>query len=203
MALTQRERKIVVLTGVVLGALGLYQYVITPYADARAAVQKESTKVSSDMSAARRTFREQRDKEREWKEMLSGGLKSDAYEAEQQMLYDVGNWARESGLAVQNRSPERVARSDRTQIIRLRLTGTGTTASVAKLLRKVETAAVPLKVEEMNLNAPKDGIDSLTVNLTVSTIWVRPEDKAAEGQRPAPAGAAQPPRRGPAAGEDL
>lgn len=196
MALTQREKKIVVLTGVVLGSLGIYQYVLTPYVDARAEVGKEMTKVQADVSAGRKTLRKQAESEKQWSDMVNGGLKADPYEAEQQMLYDVGDWAREAGLAVQNRAPERVARSDRTQIVRLRLTGTGSTAAVAKLLHKVEMSPVPLKVEEMNLNAPKEGQDSLTVNLTVSTIWVRPEGAAPEGQRPAAPAGAQPPRRG-------
>jgi hypothetical protein len=70
--------------------------------------------------------------------------------------------------------PQRVAQKDRTQIVRLRVTGTGTTASVAKLLSKVESSAIPVKVDEFTLTSRSQGNDDLSLIMTVSTIWIRP-----------------------------
>jgi len=93
--------------------------------------------------------------------------------------------------------PQRIAQRDRTQIVRLRVTGTGSSSSFAKLLYKLETSAIPVKVDEFTLNTRSQGKDDLSVSLAVSTIWIRPPN-ADDAKRPGLA-----PRRAPGSGEDL
>ncbi len=129
--------------------------------------------------------------------MVSGGLKSDPGDAEQQLYDAVRDFARESGVNIlTSDAPQRVPQKERTQIVRLRVSGKGTTAAFSKMLWKVETSPLPLKVDEFTLTG--QGNDDLTVSLVVSTIWLRPPSP--EDNKPRPGVAA--PRR-PAAGEDL
>ena len=69
-----------------------------------------------------------------------------------------------------------------------------TVASAAKLLWRVETASIPLKVDELTLTTNKPGADDLGINLVVSTIWVRPVDPA---DAKTPGGGSAQPRRSP------
>ena len=69
--------------------------------------------------------------------------------------------------------------------------------SLARLLWKVETSPLPVKVDEFMLTAQPQGTDNLSTTLTVSTIWVRPETP--EDKKPRPGA---PVRRVPG-GEDL
>ena len=194
MAMTQRERMIATVTGLAVAAFAADYFAITPYLTARAAVAKEIDDSADRLSKAERTFARQRKLEQAWKAMVSGGLRPDGGEAEQQMYDAVGAFARDAGVTLNTRDPQRLVRSDRVQVVRLRVSGTGNSAAVARLLSKIEKAEVPLKVEEMTLTAPQPGEDRLTITLTVSTIWIRPataaDDKARQQTpvRRAPAG---------------
>ena len=198
MAMSKRERMIAIGTGAAIALFAGDRYVVTPYFGARTAVANERKVVTDRTEDAQRTFNRQKRLNRDWQAMVSGGLKSDAGDAEQQLYEAVRDWAREARLTVLTSDPQRVARADRTQVVRLRVTGTGTTASFSKLLWRIETSALPLKVDEFTLTSRSQGNDDLAVSMAVSTIWIRPPSADdAKGARPA-----APPRR-PAGGEDL
>ena len=197
MAMSKRERMIAVGTGAAIALFAGDRYVVTPYFAARDAVASERKAVADRLDDADRTFKRQRRLNREWESMVSGGLKSDAGDAEQQLYEAVRDFAREAGVTVLTSDPQRVTRADRTQVVRLRVTGSGTTASFSKLLWRIETSALPLKVDEFTLTSRSQGNDDLAVSMAVSTIWIRPPSaEDAKGARPA-----APPRR--PAGEDL
>ena len=198
MAMTKRERMIAMGTGAAFALFAGDRYALSPYVAARDAVAKEQAAVLQQNRDADMKFDRQKRLDREWRAMLSGGLKSDAGDAEQQLYESVRDWAREAGVTMLTSDPQRVTRNDRTQIVRLRVTGTGTTAAFAKLLWKLETSSLPVKVDEFTLNSRSQGTDDLSLSMWVSTIWVRPPS-ADDARRPAAA-----PRRTPATvGEDL
>ena len=205
MALSSRERLIVAVTGLAAVVFVGDRYVVTPYTDARQAVGKDRDLLVAKLNDATRLFSRQRRLEREWKQMLAEGLASNAAEAERQLLV-VRDWAQEAGLTNLSTTPRREPRNDQTQIVRLDASANGSLASVAKLLWRVETARVPLKVDELDLRSRSDGTDDLAVSFKVSTIWVMPGEPtgkgpAGGGQRP---GGPPEPRRTPArAGDDL
>ena len=66
-------------------------------------------------------------------------------------------------------------------------------------LWRVESARLPLKVDDLDLRSRTDGADDLAISFKVSTIWVTPGEPTGKGPgaRPAPA---RPPAR---AAEDL
>ena len=198
MALSKRERLIAAGTGVAIAVFVGNRYALEPYVAARDTVAAERATVSAQLDDAQRTFTRRKRMDREWRDMLSGGLKADAGEAEQQLYEAVGDWARESGVTVLTSDPQRAPQRGRTQIVRLRVTGTGTTAAFSKLLWRVETSSLPVKVDEFTLTSRTAGNDDLTMTLVVSTIWIRPPTpEELKGQRtPGPV------RRAPAGGDD-
>ena len=196
MAMTKRERMIAIGTGAAFALFVGDRYALSPYFAARAAVAKDQAAVTQQLDDSQRTFTRRKRLDNDWRAMVSGGLKSDAGDAEQQLYEAVRDWAREVGVTVLTSDPQRQVRSDRTQIVRLRVTGTGTTASFAKLLWKLETSNLPVKVDEFTLTSRSQGTDDLAVTMAVSTIWIRPAN-ADDAKRPGLA-----PRRAPAGGGD-
>src|SRR5207237_1499423 len=155
--------------------LGLYQYVLSPYLDARTAVANDLRAATAQQEQGTETLKLQRRLNQEWVAMTTGGLKQDPGDAEQQLYEAVRDWAREANFTVGTSDPQRIARpNDRTQVVKLRVTGTGSTPSLSKLLWKIETSPLPVKVDEFVLTAQPQGTDNLSATLTVSTIWVRP-----------------------------
>jgi hypothetical protein len=196
MAMTQRERTIAIVTGAAVGLFAVNRYAIDPYIEARAAVGREWTAVNLQKEANNTALKKQVKLAPEWNALLSGGLKSDPGDAEQQLYDAVRDFARESGVNIlTSDAPQRVPQKERTQIVRLRVSGRGTTAAFSKMLWRVETSQLPLKVDEFTLTG--QGNDDLTVSLVVSTIWLRPPGP--EDNKPRPGVAA--PRR--TVGEDL
>jgi hypothetical protein len=190
MAMTQRERTIAVVTGAAVGLFAVNRYAVEPYFDARKAVGIQRDAVLAQQANVTKTFAKQKRLKAEWDAMVSGGLKSDAGDAEQQIYDTVRDFARDAGVTIlTSDAPQRVPQKERTQIVRLRVSGKGTTAAFSKMLWKVETSPLPLKVDEFTLTG--QGNDDLNVTLVVSTIWLRPP--SAEDNKPRPGVAA--PRR--------
>jgi len=193
MAMTQRERTIATVTGAAVGLFAVNRYVIDPYLAARNDVDNQRKLALAQQTDFVKTFTKHKRLKPEW-DAITGAVKSDAGDAEQQLYDAVRDFARESGVNIQTSdAPQRVPQKDRTQIVRLRVSGKGTTAAFSKLLWKVETSSLPLKVDEFTLTG--QGNDDLTATLVVSTIWLRPPSPDDNKPRP---GAA--PRR-PAAEE--
>jgi hypothetical protein len=196
MALSPRERLIAIGVG---AAAALYvgdKYALEPYVQARQQVHAELATTSAKNTEAQRLLKRKKYLEGQERAMFAGGgLKMDQSASQFQVFDAVGDWAKEAGVRLTSRTPQPETRADRTQIIRLQATGSCSTAAAAKLLWRVETAPIPIKIDELSLLSLKPGSDELQLNLTVSTIWVKqpePGDKGAGG----PGGPNTPARRG-------
>ena len=197
MALSKREKLIAIGVGVAAVIFVGDRYVLTPYVQAREEVTKDLETTTVKMREANNRLTRARRMDRDWRDMEAGagGVKTDQSAAQFQVLEAVGEFAREAGVNLNSRTPQPENRTDRTQVLRLHAIGTCNTASAARLLWRVETATIPLKVDEITLSSSKPGNDDLAINLMVSTIWVKPQDpKDAKN-------AAQPVRRAPAGDE--
>jgi hypothetical protein len=193
MALSYRERLIAIGTGLAAVVFFGDRYALTPYLKARDEVAADVRVSGSKLHDATLRVTRARRMDQQLQEMLaSGALKTDQSVAQFQVLDAIGDWAREAGVNLTSRTPQPETRNDATQIIRLRAAGTCSTAAAARLLWRVETAPIPLKVDELTLTTRKPGSDDLAINLVVSTIWVKPGDPA-DAKAPGAAGAA--PRR--------
>jgi hypothetical protein len=192
MALSHRERLIAI--GVGAAAL-LYvgnKYALEPYAQARDQINAELSTTAAKNTEAINLLKRKKHLEDQERAMLSGGLKTEQSAAQFQVFDAVADWAKEAGVKLTSRTPQPETRNDRTQINRLHALGTCSTAAAAKLLWRVETASIPLKVDELTLTSLKPGNDDLQITLVVSTIWVKPPEAGdkgagpAGGRRPAP-----------------
>jgi hypothetical protein len=45
----------------------------------------------------------------------------------------------------------------------------------------METATIPVRVNEMQINAPKEGSDDLSIRLSFSTLCMPPDSTAGDG----------------------
>ena len=176
MALSHRERLIAIGTGLAAVVFFGDRYAWTPYFETRKNVVDDRLAAQAKLSDAQLRVSRAKRMERQWRDMLAGGLKTDQSVAQFQLLDAVGDWAREAGVNLTSRTPQPEVRNDRTQIIRLHAVGTCSESAAAKLLWRVETAPIPIKVDELTLTTRKPGSDDLSINLVVSTIWVKPGD---------------------------
>lgn len=175
MILSQRERYIGIATVAVLGLLGLDRYVLTPLIDARQTVNAQVKEAIARHERADRLFQNARRLGPRWNDMVAGGLQSDVSEAESKALHALRDWAAESRLNLSSLKPERVDKLKRYHAINFRATGTGSMESISKLLYRIQTSKLPMRVTDLQITARREGTDDLSLQLGVSTIYLAPE----------------------------
>ncbi|KPJ74600.1 MAG: hypothetical protein AMK72_12445 [Planctomycetes bacterium SM23_25] len=188
MTFSRRERFIVAALAAVLGALVLDWWVITPLLDRSDEVEARKTILLSEMASAENLLERHRVIGPRWRQMLAEGMKRDPAEAESQVLHALGEWADDAGLNLISLKPERSTKETLLPEIDFRAAGTGSMAAVSRFLWRLETARIPVKVKALQIGSRKEGLDDLSLQLQISTIYVAstppPEPKAAKRTAP-------------------
>ena len=193
MVLNKRERIIALVTGGVIALLAADRLVLTPLVERSNNVDTDLAAANADLARAEQLFRNAPRMNQRWNQMIAAGMKPEVTESESQALRALYDWAQASGVSLQSLQPDRVERplpQKEFRQVTLRATGTGSLNAVGKLLWRVQTATIPMRVTSLDLNARKEGTDDLTVTLTVSTlVYAPPAIASAAGAAPGgPAG---------------
>ncbi len=191
MLANRREKIIAVILIAVIGLAVIYEYVITPYVNEHDRVSQALKDAVNREKKAQRLLDARVSTNREWKNLLDHGLKTDPAASESQALHYMRTWADNSRVDFQSLKPDRVARSGDFQQIRIQATGNTTTAAFANLLSQVETATIPMKVNDLRLTSRKEGTDDLSFAMSVSTIVFSPAPPKPVAARPTPKGEAR------------
>ncbi|HYE19588.1 MAG TPA: type II secretion system protein GspM, partial [Tepidisphaeraceae bacterium] len=100
MTLNDREKKIALGTGIVLGAIVFYQLILGPLIESRAQAFDRLDKAKADLATDHQTMSSSRRLAAEFVKMSGPSMKHDAPEAEGQVLNAISEWARECNLAL-------------------------------------------------------------------------------------------------------
>ncbi len=177
-SLSKRERYIAIAV-VALGVFFLvYEFVLQPYFDRRDSIAADQKLVSGKLADADQLFAREHKLQPVWNEIKSGGLKTNRSLAESQAQQAVLDWARSAGVNVVSLKPERDQQVNQFQIINFHVQGTGSMLSISNMLWSLETAKIPVRLNDLQITPRKEGTDDLTVQLTISTLCLPPETKA-------------------------
>jgi hypothetical protein len=188
MVLSKRERVIIAGSVLVLGALGLDQFALTPLLDAWDKTQAQKRGLQSEMTRSQAALKSGRELGPKWREMTAAGIKLDPAEAESQALHAIRDWAAESGVALAMLKPDRL--TDKTQLpaISFQANAVGSMDGIGKWLWRMQYAKVPMRITELTLSSRKEGTDDLTATLRLSTLYMTAQASTAapaKGARPA------------------
>jgi len=186
MVLSRRERYIFIGTLLALGALALDRFVVSPLLEHRSSIEAQRADLSSELARAQMLTARRPEADSRWQEMVRAGMKNDPAEAESQILHAIRDWAEEAGLSLSLLKPDRMAGKTQLPEIAFQAAGTGNMKGVARLLWRIQTAAIPIKVTEAQISARKDGLDDLSFQLRVSTVYApaQPAAVASAGGHP-------------------
>lgn len=174
-SLSKRERYIAIGVIAAVGLFVLNQFLYVPYSDARSAMLADREKVDQQLRAATDLFDKQRKYGPIWTDLKKNGLKTDRGRAESQAQQAVLDWAKSAGVSVASVKPERDQQQNQFQIISFHVTGNGTMFSLSRLLHSVETAKIPVRLNDLQIAPRKEGTDDLTMQISVSTLALMPE----------------------------
>jgi len=177
--LSTREKWIAGLAAAAVALLLLDRIALTPFLDRRARIETEKQQLVRQMADARALFDQRKMAAPRWRAMVGRedgqGLKRGSSAAESQLLHAVRRWSEESGLALTSMNPNRLPqKGDLGEIVCLAV-GTGPMRAVVQFLGRLQTAAIPVKVNELHLSSRKEGADDLSLQVRVSTLYLAGE----------------------------
>jgi hypothetical protein len=169
MVLSKRERFISIAVVVAAAALLLDGLVLSPYLNWRSSLAAQCKAQAALLDNARHSL----EKEKQLRQTLAGmdaSMTSDSSAAEGQLHHLVHDW--EQQAAVTNASFERLRTIEEHGLVHLtyHVAADGNTAAVAMLLYRIETAAIPIRIDDLQITAKGDGGDNLQVHLNISSL---------------------------------
>jgi len=172
MFLSKRERTIAVVTVVAVAMLLLDRYALTPILDRRAQLDADRQRVESSLAQAGALFGRKKHLGPRWRRMVAAGLDSKPADAESRVLHAMRDWSHASGLVLTSLKPEGTPRSHGLLSMNFRASGTGGMRAVAGFLWRLQTASLPVRVNEVQIGSRKAGKDDLTLQIRLSSLCV-------------------------------
>ena len=174
MVLSKRERVIAIGTLIAVGAFALDRLVISRLWAQFNQTQAQQASLITQLRRDQELIVKRDQLAPKWREMIQTSMKNDPLEAESQILHAIRNWAEESGVTLSLLKLDRLPDKTRLPEITLQASGTGNLRSAARLLWRVQTAAMPIKVDELQITSRTPGADDLSFQFRLSTVYVPP-----------------------------
>ena len=171
MALSKREKYIFFGSLAAVGLLALDLLVFSPLWDMHEEAANRRAKVEAALAADKEKLAERNLVTPKWQEMVRGGMKADADPSVSQLIHAIGDWADEAGVSQLSLKIDRPTDKSRLPQVVVQATGVGSMNAVARMLYRIQTATIPVKVTELQISSRKEGIDDLSVQMKISTVY--------------------------------
>ena len=178
MVLSKREKYIGVGAVGAIVLLALNSFVYGPYEDRMAELKDELTKAHQTLDANNHILKEQKDLQAEWTAMMASGLQADDSTAASRTQQMMQNWASNAGISLESTNPGQPTQKGTFQTVNYSLdfdvAGNDSMRDIARFLWSVETAHVPMRLNNLHVKSSRAGTNELNVNMVVSTIYMPP-----------------------------
>jgi Tfp pilus assembly protein PilO len=183
MVLSKRERIMLIGTLACIGLFIVNRFVVEPVQAKLDELEAHRQQLLGDLNEAELLIGNHRRMQEKWKAMLSDGLRSDT-EAESRVLGALREWSGAAGLALSSIKPERVSSDGGLQEMIFTVAGKGTLDSVARFLWQIETAALPVKIKDMQLGSSSESGDSMSLQLHLSALYLGTQQRQLDNKQP-------------------
>ncbi|HEY1921345.1 MAG TPA: hypothetical protein VGG44_01160 [Tepidisphaeraceae bacterium] len=179
MVLSKREKYISIgaISAVVL--LGINSLIIGPYYDKRDALEEQETADTKTLQDNKLLIYKQQSLQSDWKAMLASGLEADDSMAQSKTQQALQDWARSANINLDALSSDHVStQKGPFQVINFNLdfnsSGNQSMQQIARVLWSIESADMPIRLNDMKISAVREGTDNLDVKLIVSSLYMPP-----------------------------
>jgi hypothetical protein len=140
------------------------------YFDQRDSLTEQRDGKSQSMADAIRLLQQESDL-RKLTARLGTSVMSDSSAAEGQLLHLVHDWEQRAGA--NNASFQRVGMSEEHGFVLLtfEVSAAGDMPAIAAFLYQIETASIPLRVENVQMHSKYEGGDEVQIHLEISTLY--------------------------------
>lgn len=179
MVLSKREKYIGMAAIGLVAALGVYSLLIDPYFDKSEELQNEQTTALKTLDDNANLLLLQTKKQPDWNVMMKNGLQADYSNTQSRTEQLLQNWARDAEINIENVSSVPVPQQKGPfQVINFNLDfnteGDQSMRHIARFLWSIESATIPIRLEDLRFQSTREGTDQLNVKLIVSTLYMPP-----------------------------
>jgi len=183
MVLSKRERIIFVVTLVCVGLLIASEFVVDPVLAKLDEMETQRQHLQDELEEAQFLLANHGAMQRKWRALVSDGLRSDA-EAESKVLTALREWSGNAGLALSSIKPDRIASTKGLQEMIFTVAGKGTLESVSRFLWQIETAALPVKVRDIQLGSGSESEGTMSLQLHLSALYLGTPERSSDAKQP-------------------
>ena len=184
MVLSKREKYIGIGAMAAVALLGINSLIVGPYFDRAAALQDDERAATKTLGDNQNLIRLQKSKQAEWNQMLTNGLQADDSTAQSRTQQMIQTWARAANINLEAINSEHViAQKGPFQVINFSLdfntAGPESMRQIARFLWSIESARIPIRLNDVKLQSTREGTDQLNVKLVVSALYMPPAGQSA------------------------
>lgn len=172
MALTSRERTIMIVAIAAVLILASDRYVLTPLMQKRSENKQMTQSLQAELEQSLSTLNRRKQLQVRWEQMHKDGLSSQADRTESLVLRFLQESAREAGLLLTSLQPEHSEVKADFGHIEFFVSGSGDMRAVTRFLWNLETTPLPLKIKAFQLGAADDTASQMSLQLTLSSIYI-------------------------------
>ncbi len=178
MALTARERKMMIIAVAAVVFLVSNKYILSPILDKRSEDKEIRQELEAELDRSQTMLERKKLQQRRWIQMQEDGLGRDIQKAESMVYRYIETSSYRSGLELGSIQPDRLSNDGKLGEVEFVLSGTGSMASVTRFLWDLETARIPLKIKSYQLGSKNEKAEVMTVQVELSTVYAKEKNKA-------------------------
>lgn len=168
--MNEREKKIAIFVGVAVGLYGIDQWLLEPYFDDLNKADDQIAHYQTALSDGNGVLQNRLKASKHWKEISTGFVQADASAAESSLLNRIHDCAQRANLFVSSYKTEKAEKEKGYDRISVKPTAVGTMQQISRFLYELRQSDIPVRVGELQITARKEGVDDLSLALTLTTI---------------------------------
>jgi hypothetical protein len=183
--LSKREKNIGLAAGAAVVGLLLYSFVWSPYSDALGSIAQEKADAEKTLADGEQLNQRKAHLQPIWQQLVQGGVRQDESLAQSQAREALDNWAQRAGVTLDSLVLEHSVQQGSFFVTNFNMSfgvaGATGMRSIAQMMWALETAKIPMRVNDMKISPAHEGTDQLNVKLSVSTLYTASESPAGLG----------------------
>lgn len=176
--MSRREKLMIWAVVLLVGFFVLDRLIVSPLQSKLGQLRAEAEVVAQQINEGMMLIDNRELIESRWVGRVSAGLRQDPAAARLRMQGQLSAYAESAGLTLANLSAGGNLNSEPFTEVRFSLTATGDLRAVARFLKQVQEAPVPLAVLTCDISRRDEKNDRLTLRLTVSTLVLSSKEAA-------------------------
>lgn len=170
MATQNRERLLLIVALSAVGILAADKLVLGPLTSLWTERSDRITALQQSIERGKNLLDRETTITRRWEDMQRTGLADNASVAEDSILKAANRWSNDSGIAFTSFKPQWIEYDEDYQTYDCRANATGDLTSIAKFIFNLETDALPVRAEEIEVSSRDDSGDNLNLAIRFSGL---------------------------------